>query len=49
MNDFIKTMYARVILKFKNSSLDKKEILRRYRRRYKCIDMSKDCINSRLL
>jgi hypothetical protein len=47
MNDFIREIYVRICLRFKDSDLDKKEILRRYLKRYKRIDISKDCIKAR--
>lgn len=48
MKDFIKVIYARIKIRFSNSELDKKEILRRYLKRYKGIDISRECINSRI-
>jgi hypothetical protein len=48
MTDYIKTIYAQIKIKFRNSNLDKKEVLKRYLRRYKCIDISDECINSRI-
>lgn len=46
--DYIKDMYAEIKVRCRKTKLDKKEILRRYLRRYKNIDISKECINSRV-
>jgi hypothetical protein len=48
MKDFIKVTYAQIKVRFSNSELDKKEILRRYLKRYQSVDISRECINSRI-
>lgn len=47
MKDFITIQYAKICVRFSNSELDKKEILRRYLKRYHNINISKTCINNR--
>lgn len=48
MIDYITQVYASIRVRCSDSDLDKKELLRRYLRRYKCIDISKECIKSRI-
>jgi len=48
MKDFIKVIYAKIKIRFSDSEFDKKEILRRYLKYYKNIDISKECIHSRI-
>ena len=48
MKDYIKIQYAKICVRFSYSDLDKKEVLRRYLKRYHAIDISKECINSRI-
>jgi hypothetical protein len=48
MKDFIKIQYAKVCVRFSYSELDKKEVLKRYLKRYHSIDISRECINSRV-
>jgi len=47
MKDYIKIMYATIAVRCTQTTLDKKEILKRYLKRFKGIDISKECLNSR--
>jgi hypothetical protein len=48
MTDYIKYMYSTIKVRCSYTKLNKKELLRRYLRRYKGIDISRECIDSRI-